>query len=258
MTGRIVLRLSPIAAVLALAACGSGSSTDTAPTTTQSTPTQTGPATATTSFRIYLLNGGKVQPVVRTAPKTAAVAGAALQALIAGPTRDEQQLRFSTSMPFVEEPSLGLENGILHLKSSTHFDRPALAQVVYTLTQFPTVKAVEIGGTRYTRADFEDETPIILVESPLPFQHVSTPLRAQGTANTFEATFNYDLVDADGNVIKTHFVTATSGSGQRGTYDFTVPFSVDHPGLGKLVVYELSAEDGSRIHQNEVPIYLDG
>jgi hypothetical protein len=57
-------------------------------------------------------------------------------------------------------------------------------------------------------------------------------------------------------VISTHFETATSGTGQRGTYDFTVPFKVDNPGLGKLVVYELSAADGSRIHENEVPIYL--
>ena len=78
-----------------------------------------------------------------------------------------------------------------------------------------------------------------------------------GTANTFEATFNYDLVDSAGKVIATHFVTATSGSGTRGTFDFTVPYTVDKPGLGKLVVYELSAKDGSRIHSSEVPIYLE-
>ena len=88
-------------------------------------------------------------------------------------------------------------------------------------------------------ADFEDETPIILVESPLPFEHVTSPLRVTGTANTFEATFNYDLVDSAGKVIATHFVTATSGSGTRGTFDFTVPYTVSKPGLGKLVVYEL-------------------
>ena len=64
----------------------------------------------------------------------------------------------------------------------------ALAQIVYTLTQFPTVESVEIDGESYTRADFEEQTPSVLVESPLPFEEVTSPLRATGTANTFEAT----------------------------------------------------------------------
>jgi hypothetical protein len=86
---------------------------------------------------------------------------------------------------------------------------------------------------------------------------VSSPLRVFGTANTFEATFEYELLDADGKVLSKHFVTATSGSGTRGTYDFTIRY--DTPGgPGKLVVYELSAADGSRIHQVEIPLTLTG
>ena len=76
-----------------------------------------------------------------------------------------------------------------------------------------------------------------------------------GTANTFEATFEYEVLDAAGKVVAKHFVTATSGSGTRGTYDVTIRF--DAPaGAGKLVVYELSAADGSRIHQVEIPLTL--
>jgi hypothetical protein len=134
--------------------------------------------------------------------------------------------------------------------------RAALVQTVYTLTQFPASHTAVVNGKTYTRADFEDETPIILVESPLPFQKVKSPLRATGTANTFEATFQYDLVGPDGKLLTTHFVTATSGSGTRGTFDFTVPFTVDRTGPGKLVVYERSAENGRRIHQVEIPIQL--
>jgi hypothetical protein len=78
-----------------------------------------------------------------------------------------------------------------------------------------------------------------------------------GTANTFEATFDYDLVDGAGKVVANHFVTATSGSGTRGTYDFTIRFSAP-AGSGKLVVYELSAKDGSRIHQVEIPLTFTG
>ena len=52
-----------------------------------------------------------------------------------------------------------------------------------------------------------------------------------------------------------HFVTATSGTGTRGTFDFTIPFEAPN-GLGKLVVFERSAADGSRIHEVEIPLTL--
>ena len=248
--------------LLALVAAGCGGGTGgTSPAHTQTgsqpTPTQTGPATPTTTLHIYLLHAGRVQPVARTAPKTAGVAAAAMQALIAGPISAETQLGLSTAMPSLGQWSVGLNDGLLRLDESTPLDREALAQVVFTLTQFPTVKSVEISGKRYTRPDFEGETPIIAVESPLPFQHVTSPLRATGTANTFEATFDYELADPDGKVVATHFVTATSGSGERGTFDFTVPYTVARAGLGELIVFERSAKDGSRIHINEIPIYLD-
>ena len=56
-------------------------------------------------------------------------------------------------------------------------------------------------------------------------------------------------------MLKHNFVTATSGSGTRGTCDFSVPFEAPG-GLGKLVVYESSAADGSRIHQVAIPLTL--
>ena len=136
--------------------------------------------------------------------------------------------------------------------------RIALAQTVYTLTQFAPSRPVLVNGRRYTRADFEEFTPAILVESPLPEQTVARPLRVTGTANTFEATFEYELVDSAGKIVAKHFVTATSGSGTRGTFDVTVPYPAGHAGLGKLVVYESSAKDGSRVHVVEIPLRLTG
>ena len=49
----------------------------------------------------------------------------------------------------------------------------------------------------------------------------------------------------------THFVTATSGTGTRGTFDFTTK-AVDDPAT--LVVFETSAEDGSRTREVEIPL----
>ena len=45
--------------------------------------------------------------------------------------------------------------------------RAFIAQAVYTLSQFSPKWPVIVNGERYTRADFEAETPPILVESPL-------------------------------------------------------------------------------------------
>jgi len=77
-----------------------------------------------------------------------------------------------------------------------------------------------------------------------------------GNANTYEATFNYKLEDAAGNVLAKNFVTASSRSGTRGTFDFAVPFSVDAAQGGALQVFELSAEDGSVVHERVIPLRL--
>ena len=257
MIGRKVLRLSPIAVVLVAAACGGGGGTKTVTvvhTVTVTTPTATIPAA--TRLRAYFLLNGKVQPVLRTVPQTTAVAGAALNQLLQGPTPAEKQLGLSTQVS--GESSLGVTGagGVLTVHGDVPTGAP-LAQIVFTLTQFPSATAVEVGGKRYTRADLEDFAPAILVEQPLAFQSVSSPLRVTGTANTFEATFQYELTDPEGKIISKHFVMATSGSGTRGTFDFTVPFTVSRSGIGELIVYESSAANGSRIHLVEIPLQLE-
>jgi hypothetical protein len=218
--------------------------------------------------KLYYLTNGKVRPTplrVET-PQAAAALGpavlidATLFALSRQPAASVRARGFSSAVPddidFKNKNGPVPSNGTVAITAGGRVSRLGLAQIVYTLTQFPAVKTVQLDGKQYTRSDFEDETPPILVESPLPFQTVKSPLHATGTANTFEATFQYDLVGPDGKLIKTHFVTATSGSGTRGTFDFTVPFTVTRAGMGKLVVYERSAENGRRIHQVEIPLRL--
>ncbi len=258
MIGRTLLRLSPIAVVLVAAACGGGGGTKTVTvvhTVTSTTPGSTTVPSAT-SLRAYFLLNGKVQPVLRTVPQTKAVAAAALNQLLQGPTASEKQLGLSTQVSAESSLSVGKTGGVLTVQGDVPGGAP-LAQVVFTLTQFAGSTAVEIGGKRYTRADFEDYSPAILVELPLPFQSVSSPMRVAGSANTFEATFQYELTDPEGKIISKHVEMATSGSGTRGTFDFTVPFKVDRSGLGELIVYENSAANGSRIHLVEIPVQLE-
>jgi germination protein M len=240
--------------VVALVAAGCGGGDDAQTTTTVTT---TAPA-ETTAFRVYFLRDGKVWPVSRKVEKTEAVARAALDELVKGPTDQEaDDLGMTSAIPQgTEVDDVSIESGVATVDLSAELPEEALAQAVYTLTQFSTVESVQTQGRRQTRGDFEDVTPTILVESPLPFEEVTSPLHASGTANTFEATFNYEVTDTDGKIVETDFVTATSGTGTRGTFDFIAPFTVPFDGVGELIVFELSAKDGSRIHLVEIPLRM--
>lgn len=233
--------------------CGDG---DADPGTTD-TATTTAPA-ETAEVRLYWLRDGKVWPALREVEVKESAASAALEALLAGPTEQEtEELRLTTAIPDVAEVAeISINDGLAAVQLDVQLLDEALAQVVYTLTQFPTVEQVEIQERIATRADFEDETPAILVESPLSFEEVTSPVRAAGTANTFEANFQYELTDTDGRIIAEDFVTATSGTETRGTFEFTVPFEVDFDGVGELIVFESSAKDGSRINLVEIPLRM--
>jgi len=241
------------AAALLAAGCGGDE---------EATPTDTGTTTVpaeTVALRVYWLRDGKVWPARREVGQTRALAQAALDELLAGPSDQERaELELTTAIPEdVEGVVASVEDGVATVELSAELPDEPLAQVVYTLTQFVTVESVDIQGNTLTRADFEDFTPQILVESPLAFETVTSPLRVTGTANTFEATFNYELTDTDGLIVDENFVTATSGTGTRGTFDFTTEaFTVPFDGIGSLIVFELSAEDGSRINLVEIPLRM--
>jgi hypothetical protein len=225
--------------------------------------TRTVPKGATTTaspakdLTIYFLRDGKVAPVSRTVVTGRRVGAAAVHELLKGPSDDEG---LETAIPAgTELESLAIAGGVatVDLSKPVSTER-AEAQLVYTLTQFPTVKRVDYGADAPVgRRAFEQQTPSVLVESPLPGDSVESGFQVTGTANTFEATFNYELKDASGKVVSKNFVTATSGSGTRGTFRFAVPYELGEPQDGKLVVFELSAEDGSRTHESEIPLHFE-
>jgi immunoglobulin-like protein involved in spore germination/sporulation and spore germination protein len=147
-----------------------------------------------------------------------------------------------------------------------------LAQVTYTLTQFPTVNQVVFhldgkpvtvfggGGILLdhpaTRESFESVTPAILVESPGRGWAVQSPLHLTGTANVFEAQFQAEITDASGAVLARQAVHATSGTGTRGTFDTTLSFHTTVNSPGALTVFDVSPRDGTRIDVVQVPLQL--
>jgi germination protein M len=254
---RALLVFTALVGGLALVGCGNGDD-ESAGTTDTETETTT-PSVETATLRLYFVREGKVWPVAREVGDILFDENA-VDALLRGPTEDERELGLETALPAdAEIADVRVEDGVatVALEGDPELSREALAQIVYTETAFPGVDSVAIAGDTYTRADFEDQTPSVLVESPLPFDEVESPLRVTGTANTFEATFHYELTDTDGRIVDEDFVTATSGSGTRGTFDFTTDeYEIPFDGMGSLIVFERSAEDGSRIHLVEIPLRM--
>jgi hypothetical protein len=229
-------------------------------TTTTAATTATGATTttpaATTTFLAYFVRDGVVGAAQRSIPHTSTVGTAALGQLLDGPTADEQGAHLTTAIPSgTTLDALTIADGVATVKLSHDLEPLAKAQVVFTLTQFPSVRRVAIDGAKpLDRKALESLSPIILVESPTPNETVTSPLTVRGTANTFEATLQLELTDVDGKVLAKRFLTATSGTGTRGTFSGRLAFSAD-AGTGLVLrAFEDSAENGQRIHVVEIPL----
>jgi germination protein M len=255
---RFLVVPSLLAALIVFAACGGGETkTVTVRETVTETAAGTVPSEAPAVLTLYFLRDGKVAPAARPAVVGSDVAAAAVRELLEGPGAEDADL--DTAIPertLAGETEVAGDTVIVGVAPELS-DPAARAQVVYTLTALPNVKRVSFGGgTPVGRRAFEGQTPAILVESPLPDESVESGFEVRGTANTFEATFNYELTDTDGRIVAEDFVTATSGTGTRGTFEFVVPFEVDFDGVGSLIVFERSAKDGSRINLVEIPLRM--
>jgi len=225
------------------AGCGgkSGPST-TAPATTQA---------ATRKVEVYFLRGNALTPVQVSIPETPAVATAALQRLLAPPPHGYRSAIPSGTT--LESLAVAAGRATVRL-SADRLTHEAAGQVVYTLTQFSTVSAVDGGpfATPAARADFADLTaqaPIYVAE-PERDGSVSSPIHANGTADVFEGTLAVD-VWSGGKRLRTQTIQASSGTGTRGTWSATIAVP---PGPAKLVFYEPSAENGQPLHETTVSV----
>lgn len=282
-----------VGAAVLLASCGRSSTPTPGPSATPSatavvTPSATPMAAATASpttaarrvVSVYFLQDEKVQPVARTV-EGAGVAAGAVRALLAGPTAAETAAGLGSAVPTgVTLRGLAVANRLATVDLSgryasgggTRSMSARLAQVVFTLTRFPTVTSVRFrldgrpvtvfGGEGLvlshpsTRADFEELAPAVLVETPLPGAARTSPLAVSGSANVFEAVLHLELRTTAGTVLLVRRVQATSGSGTRGTFSASLPFTVTAPTTAVLTGFVYSAKDGSRQDVVSVPVVL--
>lgn len=287
---RTVAVLAGIALLGGLTGCGSSRSGTTAPslstapatTATTSGPAPTSATGAPVDLRAYFLHGDKLDVAHRSVPATVEVARAALTELLAGPTSADVAAGLASTVP-TGTRLLGIDvaGGTATVDLSGEYASGGgslsmtarLAQVTFTLTQFPTVNQVTFrldgkpvtvfGGEGIvldhpsTRASFESLTPPILVEFPARGATTGSPIRVSGSANVFEAQFRMELTDPTGRVLAGHAVTATAGTGTRGAFDTSVAYS-GYRGPATLTAFDVSPKDGSRIDVVRIPVQLTG
>lgn len=245
-------------------------------------------AAGTMVVRAYFILGsttgdGGLVPVLRTVPQTQAVGRAAMLQLL-----DATFILSLTSRPGLSSAipdgtrllGLSIEHGIATVNLSGEFATGGsldsiyqrYAQVVYTLTQFPTVSAVlfqldgldspaflpsGIGsGSPAMRASYFDLLPAISIDDPAWGGSLRSGDHVTGSADVFEAQFRLMALDAAGRALADMPVHATCGTGCRGSFDATVAFTVTTAQRGTLRVFEPSAKDGSPINVVEYPVWL--
>ncbi|MGA7282825.1 MAG: GerMN domain-containing protein [Acidimicrobiia bacterium] len=221
-------------------------------------------------------------PVAKEVPHTVAVARAAIEELLAGPSANtvSDTPSISTAIPVgVDLLGLDIERGLAIIDLSSDFggsdDSAAtaqrLAQVVFTLTRFETVDRVlfhqdgapiqaqtgdgNLVDRPVTRDDYLDFAAALDVERPLYGGRARNPLRVVGIGAVFEAAFLYRLTDAEDHVLAEGQAMTDLGTGW-GNFDFTIPYVVDRKQMGSLVVWDDSAKDGSAIDIRQYPVVL--
>ena len=269
---------------------------DTSPDASPSAPTgsaspSNGPSASpagTTIVRAYFFLAGPqgsagIVPVLREIPATTGVAKAAMTALLAGPNGKEAAATpgISTTIPAgTQLLGLSINNSVATVDLSREFESGGgsasvlgrLGQVVYTLTQFPSVKSVlfEVEGREVHafggegavldgpvgRSDYDDVLPNIFVDRPAWGAALGNPGRVSGNANVFEATFRITLLDGGGKQVVDQQAMATCGTGCRGTFDVTIRYDVPKAQWGTLRVWDGSAKDGSPQDVREYPVWL--
>jgi germination protein M len=237
---------------------------------------------APASLEVWFARGEKLVSVRRTHEATPRVATAAIEELLAGPTRTERASSVDTAIPAgTRLVGISIKAGVAIIDLTSEYQsgggslsmQVRLGQVVYTLSQFPTVKKVSfrLDGTPVNvfssegivlshpvgRGDYKDLLPVIVVSQPESGSRVTSPVTVSGSANVFEANVTVNVLDAKGRVVGSTSTTATCGTGCRGTYSVDVRFRTDREQQGTIVVSDDDAAGNGRPpHEVRIPVVL--
>jgi hypothetical protein len=181
------------------------------------------------------------------------VARAAIEALMAGPNEGEVANQLGSNIrKLATFNRLTVEGDLATIDFNRYFEtaktRPQTAQIVYALTQFPSIKRVQIlvdnltngaiGANPLTRDDVAEFTPPILLEGPTLNATVPHRFKATGSAVSADGVVHYRVESFDGVRHDEGTAPVLGPEGQRGTIliPITLPPTVTGPVL--LLVFE--------------------
>lgn len=243
-----------------------------------------GASSHTVTLGVWLQRGGHMWLTKRTRPATSRVATAAITALLAGPNSTERAAGVSTAIPTgTRLQRISIDSGVATVSLSAQIGagacsssvRMRLAELTFTVTQFPSVQAVrlQVNGRLVhfltgdgipvpiplQRWQFRALVPAITVWSPRIGSTASSPVLIMGTANVFEANVHVAILNAAGKVIARTVVTASCGNRCRGNYSLHLAYTVPHDMPGSIVVSDDDAAGaGHPPHIARVPVTLKG
>jgi spore germination protein GerM len=196
---------------------------------------------------------------------TVAVARAAIGQLLEGETTEPALGTFAPAGTRIL--GIDVEDGILVVDLSGEVRQSTAGaageatfaqQLAHTATQFEGIRAVrlwvdgqpvdELWGHLDWSQPIEPDpfalSPVIITQPVWGSAQAPGPVRAAGTASTFEATVELRLLAPDGSVAEETFTTATCGMGCRGDWEHTFSAEVTRPGPWVVEAMEPDPSDG--------------
>lgn len=124
-----------------------------------------------------------------------------------------------------------------------------------TATPSESETAASACGTYEPESQVTDEA-VLIINTPSGASEFPPGSTVSGCTNAYEASFQWELLDAGGEVIASGNEMASCGSGCLGIFQFPVDYSVEEAQEGTLRLFVESAEDGSTQMENEVSVQL--
>ena len=249
--------------------------------TPPATPAPTPAGVLVTEY--FLLDSGSgptLVPVPRAVADGPTVGAASLGALLAGPSPAEAAAGIVSEIPpnaTVQGlsvaggvASIGLSGEFAAGGSSSDFEL-RVAQVVYTLTQFPTITSVDFNvdgqpadvlrgdGSSTSgpvgRDDYTTLLPPIFVESPRWGEAVGNPIAVSGRANTAAGVVKVEVHGSDGTLLGSTQLTSSCGSNCWADFSGQVTVSASGTGAAQIVVSSTD-ESGAVIDLRTYALHL--
>ena len=288
----IAAALVIVAGAALLPACGGSSGGGTPGAATTDTATPSGAATApsspsaspsaapaVTTIRLYFLRGEKLGVAERRVAHTTMPATAAMKALLAGPTAAEKAAGLTSAVPegtgllglsIVDGTRARVDLSDAFASGGGSLSMTArVAQVVYTLTRFPTVRSVEfliggetveaLGGEGVPLAEAQRRAGLAQLRAghlrrvPRRRRRGLQPVHPLGHGQRLRG-----LVPGTSRRLvppshRERDRAGEPGAPGRGRFAKEIAFSTSAK-RGTLIVYDQSMEDGSRQDEIRIPV----